>query len=319
MSHRGSMLTTVMAVMAMLLTATSGVLAQEGTPPPLTFADTMGLPELRVQVTDTDYEGLPAETAAGRYLLTLEATAAEGGEIGFMRLPEGMTLDDFMTLLAGPPAASPEASIGTPMTAEGPPEDEGGPPEWYYQTKHAGGVGGGPGQTVQAIIDLTPGEWVGWAGDPESPQAPVGLTVTGHMPTTLDEPTSSAAVTMFEYGFKVDSTLTTGPQTIKVTNVGAQPHFMYLAYSPEPITKDQVGQILALDAQGATPSPDSGLPNPDNVVPVAYMPTLSMGATGWIAADLQPGFYVLFCFVPDIESGMPHAFEGMYDVITVGI
>ena len=322
MGRRGSVVTTVMIVLTMLLTATAGVLAQEGTPAPLTFADTMGLPELKVQITDTAYEGLPAETPAGRYLLTVEATAAEGGEIGFMQLPEGMTLDDFMTLLAGPPAASPAASIGTPMTEAGPPEDEGGPPEWYYQTKHAGGVGGGPGQTVQAIIDLTPGEWIGWPGDPESPQAPVGLTVTGDAavtPAAGAEPPASGTVTMFEYGFKVDGALTTGPQTIKVTNVGAQPHFMYLAYSPEPITKEQVGQILELDAQGATPAPDSGLPNPDNVIPVAYMATLSMGATGWVAADLQAGYYVMLCFIPDIESGMPHAFEGMYDVITIGV
>jgi len=47
------------------------------------------------------------------------------------------------------------------------------------------------------------------------------------------------------------------------------------------------------------------------------MTPLSMGKTGWIPVTLEAGTYVLLCFVPDIESGMPHAYHGMYQVITV--
>ena len=47
-------------------------------------------------------------------------------------------------------------------------ENEDRPPEWYYQTAMAGGTGGDPGQTAQAIIDLTPGDWIAWAGYPGS-------------------------------------------------------------------------------------------------------------------------------------------------------
>ncbi len=43
-----------------------------------------------------------------------------------------------------------------------------------------------------------------------------------------------------------------------------------------------------------------------------------MGATEWIAVDLEAGTYILACFVADIESGVPHAFFGMVDVVTVG-
>ena len=80
----------------------------------------MGLPELRVRLTDTAYEGLPAETPAGRYLLTLETETAEGGGLNFLQLPEGMSFDDFMSVLAGPPAGSPEAMMGTPGAEAGP-------------------------------------------------------------------------------------------------------------------------------------------------------------------------------------------------------
>jgi hypothetical protein len=144
-----------------------------------------GIAELRVRITDTAYEGLPAETPAGRYLLTLEVEATEGAGLNFMQLPEGMSTDDFMTMLAGPPAASSEAAMGTPMAEAGPPEGEGedGAPEWYFQTAIAGGTGAFAG-TAQAIIDLTPGEWIAWSGYPDAPQAPVGLSVTGEAGAT---------------------------------------------------------------------------------------------------------------------------------------
>ncbi len=316
-----SMLVALVAIIPVLFAGIADVAAQEATP--ATFPDTMGLPELRVQVTDTAYEGLPAEIPAGRYLLTVEVTAAQGGALGFMQLPEGMSFDDFMAMLGGPVAASPEAPIGTPVAEVGPPEDEGeaGPPEWYFQTKHAGGAGAFAG-TGQAIIELTPWEWIAWADDPAAPQAPVGITVTGEAEATPAggaEPPADVTVTMFEYDFTVEGAFATGPQVIKVTNVGAQPHHMFMVRTPDPITEEQLRQILELEAQGATPAPDSGLPDPDTFIPVAYMSTMSMGTTAWLPANLEPGYYVLVCFVPDIASGMPHAFEGMYEVITVGV
>jgi len=132
------------------------------------------------------------------------------------------------------------------------------------------------------------------------------------------EPAAAVTITMFEYGFTVDGTLAAGPQVIKVTNVGAQPHFTLLDRSPASITKEQVGQLLELDMSGATPAPDSGLPSPDEFVPVAYAGTISMGVTEWVTADIQPGTHVLLCFIPEIGTGIPHAIQGMYEVVTVG-
>lgn len=319
MIRRGAVLATVLAVMLLGIGMPS-VAAQQATPAAAMFPDTMGLPELRVRVTDTAFEGVPAETPAGRYLLTVDVEAADGGGVGFMQLPEGMSADDFMTMLAGGPMGSPEPSMATPAMEASPAAGEERPPDWVYQTKFAGGTGALSG-TAQAIIDLTPGNWIAWADDPEAPQPPVPVTVTGETgatPAAAAEPTADSTITLFEYGFKVDGALKAGQQVIKVTNVGAQPHFLYAIKSPEPVTKEQVGQILQLEATGATPSPDSGLPDPDAFVPVAYMATLSMGSTAWLAANLEPGTYVLLCFFPDIESGMPHAFEGMYEVVTIG-
>src|SRR5215207_146937 len=321
MVRRGSVVATVVAVV-LLCTGLAGVAAQEATPTSAMFADTMGLPELRVLITDTAYEGLPAETAAGRYLLTLDVETAEGGGLNFLQLPEGMTFEDFMGMLAGPSAASPEAMMGTPGAEAGPPEGEGEdrPPEWYFQAEMAGGTGAFAGP-AQAIIDLTPGEWIAWAGFPDAPQAPVGLTVTGEAgatPAAGAEPAADVTVTMFEYDFALEGPLTPGSDALAVTNVGAQPHEMFMVRTPETVTEEQIAQILDLEMQGATPAPESGVPNPETFLPVASMTPLSMGKTGWIPVTLEPGTYIVVCFVPDIESGMPHAFEGIYEVLTVG-
>ena len=122
---------------------------------------------------------------------------------------------------------------------------------------------------------------------------------------------------MFEYGFKVDGQLSAGPQVLKAANVGAQPHEMIMFSSPAPVTKEQIGQLLELAATGATPAPQSGLPNPEEFVNAAYVAPLSLGTTAWLATNLQPGHHVLICFVPDLESGAPHVVLGMVEVFEI--
>ena len=56
MMQRRSFLMTVLVSTALVFTGIGGVAAQDATPTSATFADTMGLPELRVQVTDTAFE-----------------------------------------------------------------------------------------------------------------------------------------------------------------------------------------------------------------------------------------------------------------------
>jgi hypothetical protein len=270
------------------------------------LADTMGLPELTITATADAYEGLPAETAAGRYVVTL--TSAMGAEasagVEFLMLPAEVPFADFLTMLT--------ASM------------EGPPPEWYYQTYHAGGLVTDPDATSQGIFDLRPGTYVVWSsGDPDATQPPIELTVTGEAatPAAGAEPSAGATVTMFEYGFTVDGPLLPGPQLLKVANVGAQPHFMILIQPNEPITKEQVSMLLEAEMAG-TPTADAAAAagvasNPDEWGFAAFAGTISTGATEWIAVDLDPGTYVLACFVPDIESGIPHAYLGMADVVTV--
>jgi hypothetical protein len=304
----------MLAALAVLLTLTIGgftaslATAQEATPAAgkdRLLADTMGLPELAITATADAYEGVPAETPAGRYVVTLtsEMGADASAGVEFLMLPEEVPFDDFLTALT---------------------ESMEGPPAWYYQTYHAGGLSTDPESTSQGIFDLRPGTYVVWsAGDFEAMQPPVEMTVTGEAatPAAAAEPSAGATVTMFEYGFTIDGELEPGPQLLKVANVGAQPHFMILVQPNEPVTKEQVGMLLEAEMAGtpvAEAAEAAGASNPEEWGFAAYAGTISMGATEWIATDLEPGTYVLVCFVPDIESGMPHAYLGMYDIVTVG-
>jgi hypothetical protein len=300
--------------MVMLLTlmlssvAASPTAAQEATPAAgkdRLLADPMGLPELAITATADAYEGLPAETPAGRYVVALTSAMGADASAGveFLMLPEDVSFDGFLAALT---------------------ESMEGPPEWYYQTYLAGGLVADPESTSQGIFELRPGAYAVWSGgDPEAAQSPVELVVSGEAatPEAATEPSADATLTMFEYGFDLEGALAAGPQLLKVTNVGAQPHFAVLVQPDVPVTKEQVGMVLEAEMAG-TPTADAaaaaGVSNPEAWRFAEYAGTISMGATEWIAVDLAPGTYVLVCFVPEIGTGVPHAYQGMYDVITVG-
>ena len=281
----------------------------------------LGYPEFRITVTDEGAEA-PAEVAAGRYLVVLENAAAHPVELEFVLPPRGVTLEQLMA---------------TPQ----PEGQEEGPPDWFYDATIAGGVGAFPGETVRIVLDLAPaGEWFvdvfreredGEDGaTPESaggtPLAGVGggpevltLTVTGEA-TPGGEPPAGATVELRDFDFALPAQVPAGRQVWGVTNVGQQPHHVILLRAPVPVTEAQVMELLALEfgmaGEGATPSP--GLPNPEEFEEAGFVGVLSAGRSAWVEVDLAPGSCVALCFVPDRETGMPHAAMGMVGVFTVG-
>jgi hypothetical protein len=309
----------------LLLAGVFPALAQDATP--FDGLAESGLATLDVMVTATGYEGIPDSLEAGRYIVSLTAgedTGEFGGGIAFVQ-PSGMTPDEFLGLLAGPPdqsgvgMASPVAETEASPAAE---EGMGGPPAELFQSLFAGGTYAAPGSTAQVVLDLTPGSWLAWADDPEAAQEPVIFEVTGEMPADLVEPESSATLTMGEYVIEVTAgELAAGPQLLKVENIGAQPHFIFAALGPDDMTMEQVQVALDEEATAemtGTPPAYSDL-NPDEALRPAFNTgTQSLGTTTWVPVDLEAGMYLLICFFPDIADGIPHAYHGMYNVVEVG-
>jgi hypothetical protein len=304
------------------------VLAAQDATPASGLADA-GLPELAVTMTATGYEGIPEQVEAGRYLvsLTIEEGASEfGGGVSFVQPPADMTAEDFLTAYMTPPdesgvgdaAATPiEGGVATPE-GEG---ESGGLPSFLFEANYAGGTYSFAGGVTQVVVDLTPGEWIAWSDDFESPQEPVFFEVTGEMPAELPEPESSATITMGEYVIEVtEGELTAGQQVIRIDNIGAQPHFIGWFQLPAGTTEEQIQTILDEEQQAmetGTPPVYSDLNPEEDLMPVTFTATQSSNTSIWITVDVQAGTHGLACFFPDIQDGMPHANHGMYTVIEI--
>lgn len=291
------------------------------------FAD-LDLPALDVTVTADGYEGIPDSIDAGRYLLTVtvdedvaEVSNFDAG-VAFVQ-PVGVSADEFVGFLSQMAGPADDTNAGdssaTPIAeAQESPAADGGPglPPFIFDSVFAGGTYAPVGESAQIVLDLTPGEWVAWGDDPTAPWAPVAFEVTGDMPADLPEPDASATLTMAEYVIELtDGELVSGPQIIRVDNVGAQPHFISGLQTAKDVTMDDVGAILESEMTG-TPAA-IGLDPDADFEGAFFSGTQSTGTTQWVPVDLSAGSVVLLCFFPDMRDGMPHAFHGMYNVVEV--
>lgn len=118
-------------------------------------------------------------------------------------------------------------------------------------------------------------------------------------------PSADGEVMLRDFSFSAP-TLRTGQMTLKVANLGTQPHEMLLgklapgvrlpevlAFQDDPI---EAGLLLEL---------------------MGGLSTIEAGATAWTTLSLTPGTYGMVCFIPDPASGKPHAELGMATEFTV--
>lgn len=257
----------------------------------------LGLPELSLTVTADAVEGVPESTEAGRYLVTVTGNVTPddwGKGVLLLQLPEGMTMDDAM------------AQVEVAGDA---------PPEFFYQSLLPGGpmTGGEGEQSITAVVDLVPGQWIVAGSYMSTP--PAIMTATGEMPADLPVPGSTATISMHEMVIEVtEGELQAGENLLKIENTGDQAHFVEFEQLPDGATAEDVDAALQAEMMGTPVAGDSPL---GEISLVASSGDLSPGNTMWLSVDFEPGSYAGFCFVPDMESGMPHAYMGMYIVFEI--
>jgi hypothetical protein len=132
------------------------------------------------------------------------------------------------------------------------------------------------------------------------------LKVTGsfqHRPA----PTARNTITAFSYGFGLTGAL---PHQgwIRERNVSDQPHFFVFNRVKADTTYREVKRYFASGAQGQPP--------------FALRANISSGVISpytdqQFYLDLPAGRYVVMCFWPDDDTGMPHAMMGMWKLITL--
>ena len=279
------------------------------------FAD-LDLPELAITVTAGAIEGLPPQLPAGRYILSVTGATATpesgvGSGVVFLQVPSNMTTDSLLDAIAetaAMPAMMDESS-----------------PSWMVNTSVTGGPYARNDETVYADVDLAAGSWVLWTEDPNAPQRPVPVTVTGEASSDPPTPVSDVRIELDEFFYAFSNDIAAGPLILEVANVGTLPHFIALIRVSEDTTVEDI-QALVAGTDGALPAPVGNLAVA-NVEQVFAAGDQSDGVTAWYATSLSAGTYAAVCFMTSLiidgsltllgEQGASHTLMGMVAIIEV--
>lgn len=254
-----------------------------------------GFEELNLAIEEGGVTGMPEAIEAGRYLVNVTGPAmGEMGPSGFViaQLPEGLTAEQ----------AFEDAQAATE-----------GPPEWFLDVHWGGGAAILQGTEAWVILDFTPGAWHVTTLNGSTLAVP--FEVTGEFPTEAEAPEANVELDMFEMDFKVLSgEFVAGENLVTVHNSGAQIHFVEVLSVPDGTTEEQVDALFNSYMTG-TPEPD--MLQEADTMPVFYSPEQSPDVSMTFPITLEAGSYLFTCWIPDPETGLPHAMSGMHELITV--
>ena len=134
------------------------------------------------------------------------------------------------------------------------------------------------------------------------------LSVTGRHVRRAAAP-HHGTVTTFTYGFGSSPRTMAANGWIRLTNRADQPHFVEFQRVKPGTTAAMVHKTFASDSQ-STPSWALKVNFSSGV--------MSPGTAQVVHTSVPPGRYLLMCWWPDEESGMPHVLMGMWKLVTLG-
>jgi uncharacterized cupredoxin-like copper-binding protein len=246
--------------------------------------------EITIDATDYSFTA-PEIVRTGWVLVNLTNSGQEPHHVQFLRLNDGVSLEDF------------EAAL---KQGDGPA---------LAMTQQVGGVGAiASGISAQAVLNLPAGEYAILCfipspndGTPHHAKGMVkGLTVQESSGGTAAEPEADLAIRLKDFTFDMPASLPAGPTTIQVVNDGPEPHEWNILRLEE-------GKDLQ-DALQFLTAPDG----PPPFVPVGGMNGLDVGKTGYVEFDFQPGNYLAICNIPSPKAeGHPHFTLGMVKEFSV--
>jgi hypothetical protein len=256
--------------------------------PPSQFAD-LGLPEVKITVTDTGFE-TPDEAEAGLNLLTVDNQSSSGAEIQLLQLPEDTSIEDAV------------ASLGSEVI-----------PDWVYSAVFAGGVATEAGATVNTVVDLSSGDW--FISDLQSAETTIPLKVTGDADRAgSGDVESDLEVTFKDHKIDIPDEVEAGPQIWEIKNEDDVPHIIISFYYPGSVTAEEVLSLFDMQTGEETVEPTIDFNKLESGPTIAIH---SEDQISWVETDLKPGSYVMLCFSSDQGSDISHAENGMTAVFTV--
>ena len=254
------------------------------------------IPEITIKAQDYAYSA-PAQIQSGLVAMTLVNDGKEDHHAQLARLNEGVTMDQLKTALQG----SPDAALALVSLAGGPSVVS-------------------PGKSQKVTLNLAAGNYVflcfvsgqdnvphlakGMISPLQVAAAPAGAA--GAPPAGMAEPKADGTVTLKDFAIQVPTDLKAGPQILKVTNAGPEPHEFT-------VLKMAAGKTEA-DFMAFMQKPDG----PPPFESAGGMQGVSSGVTAWAHMDFTPGTYVALCFIPSPkEGGKAHVELGMMTAFTV--
>jgi hypothetical protein len=183
---------------------------------------------------------------------------------------------------------------------------EGPPPAWV--TDMGGPNAAAPGGTIEATLNLAPGEYALACFIP-SPGSPMPHMMKGMVTslTVLPQtngatmPVADVTLTASDFKYTFSKPLTAGKHVINFVNTASQSHEVV-------IVKLAPGKTAVNMAEWAEKEMMKGPPPGEPMPGIAAM---AKGQSASFPIDLKPGTYGLICFVPDAKDGKSHAVHGM--------
>ena len=242
---------------------------------------------------------VPAEIKGGTIQVTLKNTGAEPHELGFVKVSEGTTAQQFAD------------DVLTPQ----------GAPIPDYVVSAPGGLGGvGPGASGTSTISLDEGTYVYFctfsndAGVAHYTAGMLGEVTVKGTANTDPLPQTSAEVDASEYKFDVNG-LKAGDNTLTFANKGNQFHHLVAVPLTQGATLDDAKTFLESSSDESGPPPDNA---PVDFSKEQDLAVIGPGDAQVVSLTLDKGSYVFLCFLSDKTGGPPHFTKGMLQQVDIG-
>ena len=259
-----------------------------------TAAARVSPPVVEVAARDFAFEA-PAEIASGWTTLRFRNLGAQEHFMSFSRLPDGKTLDDYITEVAAgafggamEPYYSGEVDLASALETLGSLI-----PAWFGDMVFSGGPGLlAPGLSGDVTVNLAPGQYVMecYVKTPDGMFHSAlgmiaGLTVTS-AETGADEPEADFDVTLANYVIEAPDRVAAGPHTIRVRVIqdpeGMLKHDVHLLRVTEETDLAMVIPWMSWIDGFKAPAPATF---------VGGMEQLEAGHAGYLDVELEPGAY----------------------------
>ena len=269
--------------------STAALLAAAKVAPVSVMAQDSEYPEVTMIATEYAFE-MDATTEGGFIRLVMDNQGMEDHHAILFRINDDATMDDFQEALMS-------GDLGSILGV----------------SSAYGGPNVGPGGTSSIIAFLEPGMYMAVCVIPDADGIPhvahgmvAPLEVT-EVASDHEAPETTGEISLIDMDFVgLPESVDAGDHVWEVTNDGAQLHEIAVLKLSDGLTVDDVLGLLTGEPTEAI----AALQGPP-FVSIGGTAPKSQFAVNYLEITLEPGTHVAICFIPDIETGMPHFLMGM--------